>query len=372
VMLIAGAITLAQGFRELNKVDPGFRRDHIVTFRITLSRPEYAKQEPRKQFYAALLSNLRAMPGTQSAAAILLRPLAGNVGWDTQFTVEGQGTAEQSANPDANYEAISPDYFRTMRIPLAAGRDFRADDRAGTTPVAIVSAALARRYWPGQVAPGKRIKLARPDGKQPWLTVVGVAGNVRYREWESARYDIYIPFQQRAEHRSDFVIRTAQAPLTLTGEIERAVQAIDKDQPVSSLTTVNSLVDETFALPRFNLTLVGVFSFCALALAMAGVFAQAMHSVTERTHEIGLRIALGAQRGDVVRMVLRDGAMLAAAGIAIGAVGAVAAGLASGMRVNFAAVLPAAAIVMAVAVCASALPARRASGVEASDALRGE
>ena len=121
------------------------------------------------------------------------------------------------------YEAISPDYFRTMRIPLAAGRDFRADDRAGTTPVAIVSAALARRYWPGQVAPGKRIKLARPDGRQPWLTVVGVAGDVRYREWESARYDIYIPFQQRAQHRSDFVIRTAQAPLTLTGEIDRAV-----------------------------------------------------------------------------------------------------------------------------------------------------
>ncbi len=128
------------------------------------------------------------------------------------------------------------------------------------------------------------------------------------------------------------MIRTAQAPLTMAGEIELAVQAIDKDQPVSSLTTVDSLVDETFALPRFNLTLVGVFSFCALALVVAGVFAQVMHSVTERTHEIGIRIALGAQRGDVVRMVLRDGAMLAAAGVAIGAMGAAAACFTSAVR----------------------------------------
>ena len=371
VMLIAGAITLAQGFRDLNRIDPGFQRDHIVTFRITLSKAEYAKQEARKRFYGSLLEKLRAMPGAESAAAILLRPLSGTVGWDTLFTVEGQSGAEQAANPDANYEAISPDYFRTMRIPLAAGRDFGADDRATAAPVTIVSAALARRYWPGADPVGKRIKLARPDAKAPWLNVVGVASDVRYREWENARYDIYIPLEQRAQHRSDFVVRTSRNPQTLAAEIERAVAAIDKDQPLSSLTTVDWLVRETFALPRFNLTLVGVFAACALALAMAGVFAQAMHSVTERSHEIGIRIALGAQRGDVVRMVLGDGAGLAAMGIAIGGVGSVAAGMASGVRTTSAAVLLAGAVVMAVAVCASALPARRASGVDAADALRG-
>jgi putative ABC transport system permease protein len=372
VMLIAGAITLAQGFRELNRINPGFGRDHIVTFRVTLSRPEYAKQEARKRFYETLLGKLRAMPGAQSAAAILLRPLSGTVGWDTQFTIEGQGGAEQAANPDANYEAISPDYFRTMRIPVMAGRDFSADDRSEAAPVAMVSAALAKRYWPGQSALGKRIKLARPDGKPPWLTVVGVAADVRYREWENARYDIYIPMQQRAQHRSDFVVRTVQDPLTLSGAIGRAVAEIDKDQPVSSLTTLDSLVEETFALPRFHLTLVGVFAACALALAMAGVFAQVMHSVTERTREIGIRIALGAQRGDVTRMVLREAMWLAGVGIAIGGAASAAAGLASGMRTTAAAVLLAGAIVVAVAVCASTLPARRACGVDAADALRSE
>jgi putative ABC transport system permease protein len=372
VMLISGAVTLAQGFRDLNRIDPGFRRDHVVTFRITLAQPEYAQQDARKRFYQSLLEKLRAMPGVQSAAAILLRPLSGTVGWDTIFTIEGQGGAEQAANPDANYEAISPDYFRTMHIPLAEGRDFGSGDRAGTAPVAIVSSALVRRYWPGQPAVEKRIKLARPDAKAPWLTVVGVVSDVRYREWESARYDIYIPLQQRAQHRSDFVVRTARDPQALAGEIERAVASIDKDQPVSSLTTVDSLVQETFALPRFNLTLAGVFAACALALAMAGVFAQVMQSVTERTHEIGIRMALGAQRADVVRMILGDGLALALAGVAVGAMGAVAAGLASGVRTTAAAVLLAGAIVMAVAVCASALPARKASGVEAADALHAD
>jgi putative ABC transport system permease protein len=320
---MVGAVTLARGFADLNRIDPGFRRDHLLTFRITLSKPEYAQQEARKRFYGQVLERLRALPGAQSAAAILLRPLSGTVGWDTQFTVEGQTAAEQAANPDPNYEAISPDYFRTMRIPMLAGRDFSVDDRTGAEPVVIVSAALARRYWPGQEAVGRRIKLARPDGKAPWLKVVAVVTDVRYREWENSRLDIYIPFQQRAPHRSDFVVRTSQDPLALAGEIQRAVYAIDKDQPVSSLTTVESLVAETFALPRFNLTLLAAFASCALALAMAGVFAQLMHSVTQRIHEIGIRIALGARRADVLRLVIVDGIAWTALGIVCGVLAAI-------------------------------------------------
>jgi putative ABC transport system permease protein len=178
--------------------------------------------------------------------------------------------------------------------------------------------------------------------------------------------------QQRAQHRSDFVVRTAQDPSALGREIERAVASIDQDQPLSSLTTLDSLVSETFALPRFNLTLAGVFAACALALAIAGVFAQAMQSVAERTHEIGIRVALGAQRADVVRMVLRDGAALALLGIAIGALGSIAAGLAGGMRPTPASVVVASVLVLLVAICASTLPAHRATRVDAADALRGD
>jgi predicted permease len=378
VMLIVGAVTLARAFADLNRIDPGFRRDHLVTFRITLSKPEYAQQEARKRFYGQLLERLRALPGASSAAAILLRPLSGTVGWDTQFTVEGQTAAEQAANPDPNYEAISPDYFRTMRIPMLDGRDFTPLDRTGAESVTIVSAALARRYWPGQNAVGRRIKLSRPDGKAPWLKVVAVVADVRYREWETSRFDIYIPFEQRAQHRSDFVVRTSQEPLALAGEIQRAVAAIDKDQPVSSLTTVDSLVAETFALPRFNLTLLAVFAACALALAMAGVFAQLMHSVTQRIHEIGIRIALGARRTDVLRLVVLDGIAWTALGIVSGVLAAVATGRAisgvlAGMRPpDLLTVVGAAAVVMLVAIAASLLPARRASRVDPIHALRHE
>lgn len=372
VMLIIGAITLARGFAALNRIDPGFRRDHILTFRITLSKPEYAKQEARKLFYTQLLDRLRAMPGAQSAAAILLRPLSGTVGWDTQFTVEGQTAAEQAGNPDPNYEAISPDYFRTMRIPLVMGRDFTDLDRTGSEPVAIVSAAFARRYWSGQDAAVKRIKLSRPDGKAPWLKVVAVVADVRYREWEHSRFDIYVPMQQRAQHRSDFVVRTAQDPMTLSAEIQRAVAAIDEDQPVSALTTVDSLVAETFALPRFNLTLIALFAGCALALAMAGVFALLMHSVTQRVHEIGIRIALGARAVDVLRLVILDGLAWTALGIVCGAVAAIAAARPLAMRPDTATIIGAASAVLVVAIIASVLPALRASRVDAMHALREE
>jgi len=325
-----------------------------------------------------LLGRLRALPGAASAAAILLRPLSGAVGWDTAFTVEGQTGAGQATNPDPNYEAISPDYFRTMRIPVLGGRDFNPLDRTGSEPVAIVSHALARRYWPGQDAVGRRLKLGGPDSKAPWLKVVAVVADVRYREWENSRFDIYIPVEQRAQHRSDFVVRTSQDPQSLAGEIQRAVAAIDKDQPVSSLTTVESLVAETFALPRFNLTLLALFAGCALALAMAGVFALLMHSVTQRLHEIGIRIALGARRADVLRLVVLDGLAWTALGTVCGAAVAMAAGrvvsgLLAGMKPpDTPTVLGAASVVLLVSLAASLLPARRASQVDPIQALRQE
>ena len=363
VVLIASALTLARGFAERSRIDPGFRRDRVLSFRITLSKPEHASQEARKRFYQDLLERLRAIPGVQSAAAVLLRPLSGTVGWDTGFAAEGQGTAEARANPAANYEAISPDYFRTLRIALTAGRDFNADDRPKSEPVAIVSAALARRYFPGG-AVGRRIRLS---ANAPLLEIVGVAADVRYREWDAARFDVYVPFQQRAQHRSDFVVRTAQNPLAVARAIERAVAAVDKDQPVSSLATLDEIVAETFALPRFQLTLAGIFAACALLVAGTGLFAVLMQAMAERRREIGIRMAIGAARSDIVALVLREGLALTGMGVVIGAAAAFA-----GLRAGAVTLAWTAAVVGAIGLIAAGFPAARAAAVNPIDTLRHE
>ena len=363
VVLIASALTLAGGFAARSRINPGFRREHVLSFRLTLSKPEHAGQGARKRFYQDVLERVRQIGGVQSAAAVLLRPLAGTVGWDSAFEVEGQSAEEARANPAANYEAISPDYFRTMGIPLMAGRDFNDGDRDGAEPVAMVSAALERRYWRGG-ADGKRI---RTNAKGPWLRIVGVAADVRYREWDAARFDIYVPFQQRAQHRSDFVVRTAQNPLALAREIERAVAAVDKDQPVSSMTTLEAIVNETFALSRFQLTLAGVFAVCALMVAGTGLFAVLMQAMTERRREMGIRMAIGAGRWDVFALVLKEGLVMSGVGVAIGAAAAY-----GGLRAGGATLAYTAVAVMGTALLASGLPALRAAGVDPVDTLRHE
>ena len=363
VVLMASALTLANGFAIRSRLDPGFRRDHVLSFRITLSKPEHADQGARKRFYQAVLDRVRQIPGVQSAGAVLLRPLAGTVGWDSAFEAEGQSAEEAKTNPAANYEAISPEYFRTMGIPLIAGRDFNDGDRDGTEPVAIVSAALERRYWPGG-ASGKRI---RTSPKAPWLLIVGVAADVRYREWDASRFDIYVPFQQRAQHRSDFVVKTAQNPQAIAWEIERAVASVDKDQPVSSMTTMEAMVDETFALPRFQLTLAGVFAVCALLVAATGLFSVLMQAMTERPREIGIRMAIGAARRDVFALVMREGLALSLAGVVIGALISYA-----GLHAGWATLACTAAAVIGMALLASGLPAVRAAGVDPADTLRHE
>ena len=327
VMLIIGAITLARGFARTQPHRPRLpsrSRTHL---------PHHALQA-RVRRAGSAQAVLRPAPGAPARAPRRAVPpppfCCGRFPAPSAGTPSSPSKARPPPNrppiPSPNYEAISPDYFRTMRIPMLAGRDFtparphrsRARrDRQRRPRAPLLARPECRRQAPQTRAPRRRA---------PWLTVVAVVADVRYREWETSRFDIYIPLEQRAQHRSDFVVRTSQDPLALSGEIQRAVAAIDKDQPVSSLTTVDSLVAETFALPRFNLTLLALFAGCALALAMAGVFALLMHSVTQRLHEIGIRIALGARRADVLRLVILDGIAWTALGIVCGVLAATAAG----------------------------------------------
>jgi predicted permease len=371
-MLAVGAGLLARSFGNLAAIDPGFRADRVLTFRVTT---ELAGQQERRALYTAILERVRALPGVESAGAVLLRPLGGAVGWDTLYSVEGQSPAESKANPNGNYEAVSPDYFRTMRIPLVAGRDFDSRDTAASAGAVIVNQSVAKRHWPQGGAVGARLRLGEGP-RANWLTVVGVVADVRYREWETPRPDFYVPYTQRAQHRSDFVVRTRASAWALAPAVRQAVFAVDKNQPISNLTTMETLVDHALARARLTAWLIAVLGFCATGLAAIGIYGLLAYVVRQRTREIGVRAALGARPAQVARLVALDVLRFVAAGLAAGMAGAAVA--ASAFRSQFFEVSPfdpasylwMAAALAVVAILAAAAPAWRASSIDAAAALR--
>lgn len=282
MMLLAGAGSLLHSFANLASVDPGFRAERVLSFRVTLSQPG---QEERKAFFSEVLNRVRSLPGVESAGAVLLRPLSGAVGWDTTYSVEGQLADRPNTNPNGNYEAISPGYFQTMGIRLVAGRDFNRADTENAVGVVIVDEATAKRHWPQGDAVGKRLRLGG-NSKAPWLTVIGVVGQVRYRQWETAWPDLYVPYTQRAQHRSDFVVKTKGDPMTLAAAVRSEVFAIDPNQPISNVTTMSTLVDRALARSKFNGVAMTALASCALLLAAIGIYGVLSYLVTQRTTEI--------------------------------------------------------------------------------------
>jgi predicted permease len=328
-------------------------------------------------FYTQVLERMRALPGVESAAAVLIRPLSGIVGWDAIYQIEGQTQDEQLRNPNGNYEAVSPDYFRTMGIRLIAGRDFTTADTEKAQGVVIINESTARRHWPGQSAVGKHLRLGR-DAKAPWLEVVGVVNDVRYREWEAVRPDLYVPYTQRAQHRSDFVVKTKRDPAALIAAVQREVLAIDPNQAISNVTTMQALVDRALARSRFNSTILGVLAVCALALAAIGIYGLLSYSVAQRRNEIGIRLALGATPGRIVALVAAGGFRMAAAGAGVGIVAAallsplVEAQLYDVTRLDPVSYSGAAIALGICALAACVVPAMRAAIVDPVRALQGD
>jgi predicted permease len=317
--LLAGGGMLVHSFLNMTAVDPGFRAGHVLTFRVTT---ELDPQESRRALYAAILERVRALPGVESAAAVLVRPLSGAVGWDTVYSVEGAPLGRPNENPNGNYEAISPEYFRTMGIALVAGRDFNAGDTVKAPGVVIVDEATARRHWPAGEAVGKRIRLGA-NSRVPYLTVVGVVKPVRYREWQAPWPDLYVPYTQRAQFRSDFVVKTAGNPADLVAAVRREVMAIDRNQPISSVATMEALVGSALSGSRFNGVVMAVVAGCALLLAAIGIYAVLSYTVTQRRAEIGVRMAMGASPRSVAVLVTREGMAPVLCGMVIGLVLAV-------------------------------------------------
>jgi len=379
IVLLAGATLILRTFVNLSRVPLGFNPQQVLSMQLRLTGEKYDAVEARREFFSQLVERLEAEPGVIAASGVLIRPLEGTVGWDFDYAIEGQSLDEARTNALANYESITPHYFRTFGVPLKAGREFETQDSAGKQPVAIVSEHMAGRFFGSpEAAIGKRLKLAPDDPAEPWRLIVGVAGDVRYRELQSTRLDLYVPHAQSTPRLNHFAVRTTMDPAQALTLVRHEVAVLDPHQAVSRIASMEELTAAQLARPRFNAVLLNWLAGLAMLLAAVGVFGVMAYTVAQRTNELGLRIALGAPPRNIMRLVLGQGMKLAALGIFLGLIGAVTLtrglqsllyGVSATDPLTFAviALLP-----MVVTTLACWLPARRATKVDPLVALRCE
>jgi putative ABC transport system permease protein len=380
VVLLSGAGLLVQTFQNLRRLDLGFEPRGVLAVEMSSPRDKYPAVAQRRALYRAVLDRIDGVAGVESSAAVLIRPLWSHVGLDWPFTVEGQSKEDAERNPPLNLQIVTPEFFRTMRMPLRAGRTFTDRDTDGTPTVAVISETMARRYWPGQDPVGKRLRMPMPTAPYPlaWVTVAGVVGDSRYRELQAARLDLYMSYLQSDEGLRHLVVRTDVEPLALVGAVREAVRDVDRELLLTDVTTMEALVDEAMGGARFGMQLLAGFAFAALALAAVGTYGVVAFMVGRRTREIGVRMALGARARSVVTLVLREGLAPVLAGLAAGVAGAFAlgralAGLLFGVPPHDpGAPAAAAALLFASALLACLVPARRAARVDPAAALREE
>lgn len=384
LVLLTGAGLFARSFVALVRLDLGFDPDHVLTFHVSAPEASGATREQQFALVEAVIDRARRVPSVVAAGAVYLRPFAhGAIGMDTGVIVEGQplSSASTGKNPILNWEAATPDYFRAMDIRLLRGRIFTDLDTEKAPPVVVVSEALAARLWPGQDPLGRRILAygAPGDEKQPgWQRIVGVVESARYREIDTPRFDLYLPYRQAPNQVQHFTLRVAGDPIAVVPQLRAAVAAIAPGVKVEGMTTMNQIVGRVLAPWRFSTIVVSVFSVLALAFAAVGLAALIAYAVTQRTREIGVRMALGARPRDVVSMLVQEGWWMTAAGLAAGlltawlmrhAVANMLYGIAPGDGATFGAVPV---LLAAVALVAAYIPARRAARVDPAVALRGE
>jgi putative ABC transport system permease protein len=378
--LLVGAGLLMRSFLKLQAVDPGFNPNNMLTMRVSLEGPNYGKAESRIAFYDQLLDKIKALPGVQSVGArshISLVP-ADNYA-NLAFAIEGR-LSDPANPPTAYYNTVSPDLFRTMEIPVSKGRPFNEHDDQKAQKVIIINETLARRHFPGEDPIGKRMTRNRENPKEEdWATIVGVVKDTKPLALdEKPATEMYTPFAQRPGRSMALMIRTTNKPESVAAAVRRNVLALDGNQLAYGLRTFEGVMSEAIAKPRFRASLLGVFAAVALILAMVGVYGVMSYAVTQRTREIGIRMALGAEPRDALKMVMRQGAKLAAAGVAIGS-GAAAAltwlieGLLFDLRAADPVTFVTAPLMLAgAALLACYLPARRATKVDPIVALRCE
>jgi putative ABC transport system permease protein len=377
LVLLVGAGLLVRSFERILSVTPGFEQRNLLTMLVPAIGARYRLDEQVVTFYQSILDRVRAAPGVEAAGVVSNLPLGGN--YDaSSFHIEEKPLANPADAPMAQRYGITPDYLRAMGIPLVRGRQFNEQDSASAPLVALISETAAKRNWPNEDPIGKRIKLGSVE-KDPLRTIVGVVGDVRHQGLDDQpEMQAYVPHAQWTDSYVMLVIRTSVDPASLTAAVRNEIRTVDAGAPVYQIATMRQLVSNSVAQRRFTLLLLGLFAAIALLMAAIGIYGVISYTVAQRTREIGIRVALGAQTGDVLKLIIRHGMILAGAGASIGLAGALGLtrlmesllfGVSSRDPLTFAAIPL---LLVMVALLACYIPARRAMKVDPLVALRCE
>ena len=382
LVLLAGAGLLMRSFVKLQAVNPGFNPGSVLTMKFSLRGSNYQQDGPVIAFHDQLIEKIKALPGVQSVASRSHVPIAPDDGYaNLSFAIEGR-LPDRANRPTAFYNAVSADYFQTLEIPVLEGRSFSARDDGKAQNVIIINQTLARRYFSGEDPIGRRITLNDENPKpEDWATVVGVVGDTKPRAADlttSPVAEMYMPFGQQPQSAAALLIRTTTRPDSLAAAVRHEVQGLDKNQLIYNVRTLDGVMSEAVATPRFRTSLLGVFAVVALILAMVGIYGVMSHAVAQRTHEIGIRIALGARAIDVLKLIVTNGMGPVLLGVALGLGGAI--GLTRLMASFLFGVGPTDVLTLTsvsmglilVALVACCVPAQRATKVDPLDALRCE
>jgi putative ABC transport system permease protein len=387
LILLIGAGLMIRSFLALRGVDPGFNPHNVLSMVVSVAGSKEAEPGRRAIFYRELLEKVRALPGVGSAGGINHLPLAGDM-WGWPFVIEGRPKPRPGESPSAVYRIATPGYLQSMRIPVLQGRDIAATDDVNTPGVVLINEAAARTYWPKEDPIGKHVSFTNDGNPTVWLTVIGVTKDAKEGDWAVKPYpEVYLAAFQNPEYLESMashfeyitlVVRTTGDPGSLASTIKDTVWAIDRNLPVSEVITMDQVVDMANEQPRFEMLLLGVFAGVALVMAAVGIYGVMSYSISRRTHEIGIRVSLGASRSEILLLVLRQALILALAGSAAGVACALL--LARLMTKLLYGVPPTdpltfigvAALLLCVALIASYIPARRAMRVDPIVALRYE
>jgi putative ABC transport system permease protein len=376
LVLLIGAGLMIKSFIRLEQVNPGFETQNVVTVRLSLPAAQYPAGPRRAAFFQQVIARLQSLPGVQSAAAISRLPMtAGNS--SRSLAIEGRPNDGSGDGPGADYRVISPDYFRSMGIPFSKGRDFTDRDTGNAPAVVIINETMASRYWPDEDPLGKRLRVAAEG--EPWMDIVGVVRDVKHFGLDSqSKAEIYVPYLRDPWPFMTIVVRSTSDLASLSNAMRNEVWAVDRDLPVPDIRTMDQLLSGSVSRPRFNTLLLGIFASIALVLAAVGIYGVMSYSVTQRTHEIGIRMALGATQSDVLKLVVGQGMRLALIGVGIGLAAALAlTRVLATLLFAVGATDPAtfvivSALLTGVALAACFVPARRAMKVDPMVALRYE
>jgi putative ABC transport system permease protein len=377
--MLTGAGLLVRSLVKLQAMELGFKPSNVLTMELTIPPRRY-NDTTSDEFFRQVLERVGHLPGVQSAALDGALPITGGEsGWS--IMLDGRVVKTISEAPYAKPEQVTPGYFQTFGIPVLKGRAFGEGDRRGAPPVAVINSAMAKKLWPGVDPVGHTLKMFNPSS--PWVTIVGVVGDVHARGFqEEAPPTMYFPYSQSASsayfqpNSMALVVRTAGEPASMAPAVRGVVRGIDAQVPISRVATMEEVIARSIASRRFTTILLGGFASLALALAGIGIYGVIAYGVSQRTYEIGVRIALGASTASVVRLVMAEGIRMTVTGLALGLVGALAIDrLLRSMLVGVTTTDPTTlavvvGILVGVAACACALPARRATTVSPTEALR--